>query len=259
VAIPGSSKISRRSFLATAAALGAAAAWAVPRARRSEIRWTERRDAYPEGVASGDPFSESVILWTRHPAAGVATLTVEVAEDEAFTRVVAHSSADARPDLDWTCRVLVGGLKPRTTYWYRFANAEGAGSRIGRTRTAPLDHEDYRARFVFTSCQDVTSGAQNAYRRMIYEDERAGRDQQIDFLFHQGDFIYEVVNYPRGSPKGLLRPAAARCNSLSARGEDSGFSYSGNLGRLSHGLPGLPSRSGFAGCASPLAVRQYVG
>ena len=174
----------------------------LPQARRSEIRWTERRDAYPEGVASGDPFPQSVILWARQPSAGVAILTVEVAEDEAFTRVIAHSTAAARPELDWTCRVLVGGLKPRTTYWYRFTNAEGAGSRIGRTRTAPLGHEDYRARFVFTSCQDVTSGAQNAYRRMIYEDEKADLDQQIDFVFHQGDFIYEVVNYPEDRPNG---------------------------------------------------------
>jgi alkaline phosphatase D len=141
-------------------------------------------------------------LWTRHPTSGAATLRVEVAEDEGFTRVIAHSPAAARPELDWTCRVLVGGLKPRTTYWYRFTSADGAGSRIGRTRTAPLDHEDYRARFVFTSCQDVTSGAQNAYRRMIYEDERAGPDEQIDFVFHQGDFIYEVVNYPEDRPQG---------------------------------------------------------
>jgi alkaline phosphatase D len=48
----------------------------------------------------------------------------------------------------------------------------------------------------------VTSGAQNAYRRMIYEDERAGPDEQIDFVFHQGDFIYEVVNYPEDRPQG---------------------------------------------------------
>ena len=199
---PESRKISRRSFLATAAALGATAVWAVPDARRSEIRWTERRDVYPEGVASGDPVSESVILWTRCPSSGAASLTVEVAEDEGFRRVVAHSLAVAPPELDWTCRVLVGGLRPRTSYWYRFTNADGAGSRIGRTRTAPLDHQNYRARFVFTSCQDVTSGAQNAYRRMIHDDETAPPEEQIDFVFHQGDFIYEVVNYPEDRPQG---------------------------------------------------------
>jgi len=196
--------LSRRKFLASAVALGATAAWAGSRARHSQVAWREVRESFPEGVASGDPLPDSVILWTRYPRSPIAgpTLVVEVAEDPAFARVVAHSSTTARAELDWTCRVLVGGLRPRTTYWYRFTNAQGAGSRIGRTRTAPLDDEDYRARFVFTSCQDVTSGAQNAYRRMIYEDERADANRQIDFVFHQGDFIYEVVNYPEDRPQG---------------------------------------------------------
>jgi alkaline phosphatase D len=198
------SDLSRRQFLASAAALGATAVWAAPSGQETRVAWREARESYPEGVASGDPLPDSVILWTRHPgsSASGAKVVVEVAEDPAFTRVIAHSATTARPELDWTCRILVGGLKSHTTYWYRFANAQGAGSRIGRTRTAPLDHEDYHPRFVFTSCQDVTSGAQNAYRRMIYDDERAPPDQQLDFVFHQGDFIYEVVNYPEDRPQG---------------------------------------------------------
>ncbi len=198
------SGLSRRQFLASAAALGATAAWAAPSGRETKVAWREVREAYPEGVASGDPFPESVVLWTRHPgsSASAAKLVVEVAEDAAFRRVIVHSTTTAGSELDWTCRVLVGGLKPRTTYWYRFTNAQGVGSRIGRTRTAPLDHDDYQPRFVFTSCQDITSAAQNAYRRMIYDDERAPPDQQLDFVFHQGDFIYEVVSYPEDRPQG---------------------------------------------------------
>ena len=195
----------RREFLFSAAALGATAAWADVRPHRSRVSWTEARELYSQGVASGDPLADSVILWTRHPSsAPVAVLTVEVATDEAFDRVVARATAPVRADSDWTCRVLIGRLNPNTVYWYRFTNADGAGSRIGRTRTAPSDEADYAARFVFTSCQDVTSGAQNAYRRMIYEDERAGAGKQIDFIFHQGDFIYEVVNYPEDRPQGYL-------------------------------------------------------
>ena len=38
---------------------------------------------------------------------------------------------------DWTCRVLVGGLKPAQVYWYRFRDKDGNGSRVGPTRTAP--------------------------------------------------------------------------------------------------------------------------
>jgi alkaline phosphatase D len=199
------SPMSRREFLAAAAALGATAVWAQPTATQSKIAWREHRESYPEGVASGDPLSDSVILWTRHPAtSGIAAkLIVEVAEDESFERVVATAGAIAPAASDWTCRVLVGHLKPITTYWYRFTDADGGGSRIGRTRTAPRDTADYRPKFVFVSCQNVTQGAQNAYRRMIYEDERAAPDQQLDFVFHQGDFIYEIVWYPEDRPQGM--------------------------------------------------------
>ena len=50
--------------------------------------------------------------------------------------------------------------------------------------------------FAFVSCQDINEGKLNAYRRMIYEDERAAPGEQLDFVLHLGDFIYEVVWYP---------------------------------------------------------------
>jgi phosphodiesterase/alkaline phosphatase D-like protein len=56
-------------------------------------------------------------------------LTVEVAEDEAFRRVIAHAQAPVSSAADWTARVLIGGLKPARTYWYRFTDADGNGSR----------------------------------------------------------------------------------------------------------------------------------
>ena len=92
-------KISRRSFLETAAALGASLAWVGP-ARGSRVDWHERRELYPQGVASGDPDPHSVILWTRRPfAEGTRELlTVEVAEDEAFSRVIAQAQAPVRSE-----------------------------------------------------------------------------------------------------------------------------------------------------------------
>ena len=190
-------KISRRSFLKTAAAIGASLAWVEP-ARASRVEWRERRDLYPQGVASGDPDAHSVILWTRRPfAEGKRHLiTVEVAEDEAFRRVIAHAQAPVSSAADWTARVLIGGLKPAHTYWYRFTDADGNGSRVGRTITAPLANDPRKVNFAFVSCQDINEGKLNGYRRMIYEDERASADEQLDFVLHLGDFIYEVVQYP---------------------------------------------------------------
>src|ERR1043165_80483 len=192
-------KISRRSFLKAAAAIGASLAWVGP-ARGSRVNWRERRDLFPHGVASGDPDAHSVILWTRRPfAEGTRQLlTVEVAEDEAFRRVIAHAKAPVSGAADWTARVLIGGLKPPRTYWYRFTDAEGNGSRVGRTITAPLPNDPRPVNFVFVSCQDVNEGKLNGYRRMIFEDERAAPprlgdipgvlgDAQLGFVLHLGD------------------------------------------------------------------------
>lgn len=189
--------LSRREFVQVAAAMGASLVWAGP-ARASRTSWREQRELYPQGVASGDPDSTSVILWTRRPfdSGGRRLLTVEVASDRAFTKVVARAPAPVSPQSDWTARVLVGGLKPSRTYWYRFTDAAGNGSRIGRTRTAPPDDDARPVNFAFVSCQDVNEGKLNAYRRMIFEDERARPEDQLDFVLHLGDFIYEVVEYP---------------------------------------------------------------
>src|SRR5690242_11346461 len=100
------SRPNRRRFLLTAAALGLTPAW-TSRAAPSATGWTERRERYPQGVASGDPAPDSVILWTRYPARGAAaTLTCEVAEDEAFQRVVATTKTEARAAMGWTTRVM---------------------------------------------------------------------------------------------------------------------------------------------------------
>jgi len=189
--------LSRRDFITTAAAMGASLAWA-GNARASRARWTERRDLFSEGVASGDPDSNSIILWTRRPYVGGnrQLLTVEVAEDEAFRRVVARAPAPVSAAADWTARVLVAGLKPARTYWYRFTDSEGNGSRIGRTMTAPRPNDPRAVNFAFVSCQDVNEGKLNGYRRMIFEDERKPSAEQLGFVLHLGDFIYEVVQYP---------------------------------------------------------------
>ena len=191
--------LDRRHFLKLAAALGATLAAGCSTVRPSASGWRERRDLFPQGVASGDPDAHSVLLWTRRPYADGregATLQVEVAQDQAFTRVIATAAAPVLAAADWTCRVLVGELPPAGEYWYRFVDEEGNGSRIGRTMTAPAPEDPRPARFAFVSCQSLPEGAMNAYRKMIFEDERAAPGERLGFVLHLGDFIYEVVQYP---------------------------------------------------------------
>src|SRR4249919_2099333 len=146
--------MNRRDFLKSASLLGASLAFNLGEARSSAREWRERRDLFAEGVASGDPHPDSVLLWTRASAGGsaaVVPLTVEVAEDAAFERVVASERVRALLEADHTCRVLVGGLSPARTYWYRFIGPDGLGSRIGRTRTAPAPDDPRPVRFTFVS------------------------------------------------------------------------------------------------------------
>ena len=194
--------ISRRDFLVVAAVLGADAAWGRSFSAPSKISWRERRDLFPEGVASGDPDSNSVLLWTRRAPQSepqpkpAQELIVEVALDQTFQRVIATQKVTISAAADWTCRVLVGGLKPAQVYWYRFTDPEGSGSRLGRTITAPADDDSRPVHFAFVSCQNANLGAQNAYRRMIFEDEHASEQDRLSFVLHLGDFIYELVWYP---------------------------------------------------------------
>jgi alkaline phosphatase D len=197
--------LSRRQFLEMAAAFGAAAVLGRS-VEASGVAWRERRDLYPEGVASGDPDANSVLLWTRRqPADGRAPvrLTVEVSEDDAFRHVVASAPVTVSAESDWTCRALVGGLKPAQVYWYRFTDDAGNGSRAGRTITAPRDDDDRPVKFAFMSCQNPNQGAQLAYRRMIFEDEQAAPADRLGFVLHLGDFIYEIVWYPEDRPQGM--------------------------------------------------------
>jgi alkaline phosphatase D len=191
--------LDRRHFLKLAAAMGATLAWGRAFAALPSPTWRERRELYPQGVASGDPDEHSVLLWTRRPYADGrtdATLHVEIAKDPGFKHLVATATTRVLAQSDWTCRVLVADLKPAREYWYRFTDEDGNGSRIGRTLTAPAHDDPRPSRFAFVSCQSLPEGAMNAYRKMIFEDERAAPDERLGFVLHLGDFIYEVVQYP---------------------------------------------------------------
>lgn len=198
--------MNRREFIELSAALGATLSWAQGAARESRLSWSERRELFPQGVASGDPHPDSVLLWTRRPPATGAEakqLTLELASDADFKRVVTSSTTQLSAATDWTCRFLAAGLEPATVHWYRFIDESGHGSRVGRTKTAPAQNDTRAVNFTFVSCQNVCQGAQNAYRRMIFEDERRPAARQLDFVLHLGDFIYELVWYPEDRPQGM--------------------------------------------------------
>jgi alkaline phosphatase D len=158
---------------------------------------TDARTAtYPQGLASGDPKPDSVILWTRvQPSAeGPVAVKLEVATDKAFTKPVASKDLTADPQADYTLRVKLTNLSAYTTYYYRFT-AEGVTSVVGRTKTAPKPDQDVSPKFAFASCQDYNGRYFHAYKHLAKAAEDPKTD--LDFVLHLGDYIYETEGDPR--------------------------------------------------------------
>lgn len=145
---------------------------------------TAKESPFKHGVASGDPMSDRVILWTR--ATPVASedipVTVSVYRDAALSQLVGSASQTASAARDWTVKIDFAGLQPGSTYYYRFA-ALGFQSMIGRTRTAPAENAQ-RLRFGVVSCSSYAHGYFNAYAQIA---KRA----DLDVILHLGDYVYE--------------------------------------------------------------------
>lgn len=185
-----------RYFATTAGCFAVAATGAVGRAG-ARVRADASLFSFPLGVASADPQSDAVVLWTR-VAGGRSTvpLTVQVGADAAFQSIVAQSEVAAEPRFDHTVRVLVTALDPDRYYHYRFIAPDGAVSRTGRTRTAPPQDAERALNIAVFSCQDYEHGFFTAYRRLILDDRQVPAAQRIDFIVHVGDFIYEGIRGP---------------------------------------------------------------
>jgi alkaline phosphatase D len=143
---------------------------------------------FTHSVASGEPGPDSMLLWTRYvPATQVdeVRLDAEVALDPDFTRIVSGGSVRIGAFRDWTAKLTVDGLQPRTTYWYRFIAPEGAKSPVGRTRTLPVGDIDRFGLGVF-SCSNLPFGWFNAYGHAAARDD-------LDLWLHVGDYVYEYA------------------------------------------------------------------
>lgn len=98
--------MSRRAVLAGAGLAGAGAAAA---GLATPSFAAKDGDPFTLGVASGDPWSDGFVIWTR-----LALI----------------------PEAAHAVHVTLTGLEPGREYWYRFST-NGYRSRVGRGKTAP--------------------------------------------------------------------------------------------------------------------------
>ncbi|MFJ8659243.1 alkaline phosphatase D family protein [Streptomyces sp. NPDC093795] len=197
----------RRRFLTvTGAAAALAFATQLPTAGAAAAAELDGRrvteDPFTLGVASGDPQPGSVLLWTRlaprpfEPGGGLPAERVsvhwELARDERFTRTVRRGRATAHPEFSHTVHVEVDHLDADRAFFYRFRVGDWI-SPVGRTRTAPAPWASNSAlKLAAVSCQAYHDGYFTAYRHLAEED--------VDVVFHLGDYLYEyAVNATGGA------------------------------------------------------------
>jgi alkaline phosphatase D len=193
--------LSRRGLLRGSLALAALAALR-PAMREGLAQPRFGADPFSLGVASGDPWPDSVVLWTRLAPApleeggGMPPQAVEVgwevAEDDDFRRILRRGTAIARPEAAHAVHVEADGLPAGRPFLYRF-HAGGVASPVGRTRTAPApDAAPGRLRFVNAGCQHYEQGLFTAWRHVAEEPD-------LDLVVHYGDYIYEYAATSRAN------------------------------------------------------------
>lgn len=163
---------------------------------------TINTDALPfiNGIASGDPTSSSVIIWTRvtpHDSVPEIEVKWELFTDSELGNLHSKGLVLTGPQRDYTVKADVIGLEPGRHYYYRF-NALGKYSPVGRTKTISLNADSLS--FAVVSCSNWEWGYFNGYAGIA--------KKNVDAVLHLGDYIYEYkiaaygdttigrINYP---------------------------------------------------------------
>lgn len=140
---------------------------------------------FTHGVASGDPLTTAVVLWTRaQPALSAVSATVrwQIASDAEFSSIIDQGDVIAQAQYDFTVKVDVQGLAPGQTYYYRFFTRHTI-SDTGITRTLPKKDIE-NVTFAVFSCSNYPAGYFTPYAL-------AAQDADVDYVLHLGDYIYE--------------------------------------------------------------------
>ena len=145
-------KISRRSLISAGLGAGIVAGVAALPQTAVAVSTADdaglRTDPFTLGIASGEPWPDGFVIWTRlamnpvaedglgsMPSRNVA-VAWEVAEDPAMRRVVARGVEHARIETAHSVHVELKGLRPGREYFYRFRTGRHL-SEVGRTLTGP--------------------------------------------------------------------------------------------------------------------------
>ncbi len=147
---------------------------------------TFAQTSFPQGVASGDPTADGVVIWTRALATSPETqVNWWIASDTLGTHRLQSGGMIATQEENYCIKIILTGLPAGSTFFYGF-EAGGVQSPIGRTRTAALETSDH-VRFAVVSCNHYEHGYFMAYRHIA-------ETPDLQAVIHLGDYIYEYGN-----------------------------------------------------------------
>jgi alkaline phosphatase D len=145
---------------------------------------------FNHGVASGDPLSDQVILWTRvtPEQPGPIEVSLEVSSSSDFNHIVFTKSLKTSSLSDYTVKYdfsIRDIFQSGEIFYYRF-KAGTAISESGKTKTLALNID--KVKIGVFSCSNFPAGFFNAY-------QAAAEKNDLDLWLHLGDYLYE---YPMG-------------------------------------------------------------
>lgn len=166
----------------------------------------DTKTIFPQSVASGDPHADSIVLWTRieddKRSKQDLEVTLEMSLDESFSTLLLTKQLTAYSEYSHAVKIKVDQLEPYMYYYYRFKYNE-VYSNTGRTKTAPLEDDEKNIKFSFISCQDYIGRYYNVFAHMLQQDD-------LDFIVHLGDYIYETNGDPLSQVRGDKRQISFR-------------------------------------------------
>ncbi len=172
-------KISRRQAIKTVSG----ALLVLPTACSHIPRGKLPDSVFKHGVASGDPDSTSVVIWTRISDTNHSVkVNWSIAIDRNFLKIVKSGQFTTDAQRDYTVKVVVSDLLPGQHYFYKFSLNDHV-SPLGRTKTLPIGHVK-QVVFAVATCSNFPFGYFNAY-------DAIANDPTVDLVVHLGDYIYE--------------------------------------------------------------------
>jgi alkaline phosphatase D len=140
----------------------------------------EAHRGLPYGVAVGDVTHDGAVVWLK--STGATNLSVQYGTDPALESFETAGFGGVSAEADFTAKIFLEGLEPKTVYYYRGAAAGEEPGSICRFVTAPRPFDRASVRFAFSG------DSREWYQPFSILD--SVRLVKPDFFLHLGDTIY---------------------------------------------------------------------